>query len=107
MATVPAWMATRFPPICEPRVNHHIREQAYVVTNLAISPNVIAAHEHRARAELHARANDATRPDVRGIINLRRGRNVRARMNALRRFIRRKKDRQQSRDSDAGVGYRG
>src|ERR1700722_19507745 len=55
------------------RINHDIREQTYVVTDLAIAADMIAAHEHRMRAQPHPRVDYAIRPDMRCGINLRGG----------------------------------
>ncbi len=83
-----------------PRINHDVWEQAHVLANLTVPADMVAAHEHGTRAEPHARAQHAIRPDARRGINLRRGINHRARMNAGRLLVRREKERQ-----DPGHGH--
>src|ERR1035438_6742112 len=55
-----------------PRINNDVWEQAYVVANLTVPADMVAAHEHGTRAEPHACAQHAIRPDVCRGINLRR-----------------------------------
>src|SRR6185436_10907746 len=87
------------------RVNNDVREEASVVANLAIVSNVIAGHEHGARAYAGSRTDYTVRADMRRGINLRRGVDVCAWMNTGGVLIRRKKERQNFGDGHAGVRH--
>src|SRR5436190_12286502 len=45
-------------------VQDHVREQAYLIANLAVGPDVVAAHQNGARAHGHPRAQHAIRSDA-------------------------------------------
>ena len=101
---MPAWIVTRWPMLCLP-IEHHIRKQAYVISELAIRTQVVATHEDGARAHPHPRAQDAIRPDVRGRIDLGRVGDDGAGMDALRVFLRREEKGQHPGQSHPGVRH--
>ena len=87
------------------RVNDDVGKQAHVIADLAVPAEVVAAQQHGASAQFGPRANHAVRPDVRRGINLGRGGDARARMNAGGRLVRRKEEREHPGDGDARIRH--
>lgn len=89
------------------RIKDHLGEQANVFPEASLAGEVVSAHEHGARADPHALADQAMRPDVRRGINLRRGDDPRGGINARGERLRRKERREQPRQRHAGIGDAG
>ena len=87
------------------RIKGDVRKNVRVLAELRIGADVIAALQNGARADADLFADHAIRPDVRGGINLRGGRNDGRGMNARGINRVRKKQRQHPGESDARVGH--
>ena len=87
------------------RINCHVRKQIHVVAELRIVADKIAALQNRVRANLHALAHGAMRPDVRRRINFRGFGDDRRRMNSGGEFRFREKQRERLGEGDAGVRH--
>ena len=86
------------------RVQQRVGMQGDVVPKLAVAADVVAAHQHTARAQTRSWADHAVGSDVRRRIELSRRIDDGAGMNSGGMRVRREEQRQQSRDGDARVG---
>src|SRR5258706_2103927 len=87
------------------RINGDVREKIHVITEPGIIADKIAALQNRARADAHAFADDAMRPDMGAGVNLRGGCDDGRRMDAGSGFLFRKKQQEHLGKGDPGVGH--
>src|SRR5690349_5612129 len=87
------------------RIQHDVRKKLRVPAKHALRTDMIAAVQHGMRPDARLIANHAMRPDVRGRINCSRGGDDGGRVRAGREYRLGKKQWQDLRECDAGVGH--
>ena len=85
------------------RINRDVRKQIHFLAELRIIADKISGLQNGTRADFHALADDAVRPDVRCRVNVRGCRDDSGRMNSGGKFVFGKKQRENFRECDPRV----